>query len=40
MASPPAAGLTIDAASREKLSITERELIDEKDLALECLGEK
>ncbi|KAG2495875.1 hypothetical protein HYH03_006113 [Edaphochlamys debaryana] len=33
-------GLAIDAASRERLTATEAELVEERDLALQCLAER
>lgn len=35
-----ASGLHIDAPSRERLRATEKELLEEKELALQCLAEK
>lgn len=34
------AGLPIDAPSRERMRLTEAELVEERDLALQCLAEK
>lgn len=37
---PRGAGLPIDGPSRERLRVTEAELVEERDLALQCLAEK